>query len=395
MILGGSTMAMISLMKNLDSSKYQIDLQMQNNGGPLFDEIPRHVTILPEAQKYSGRLGRLVKLLRFCLQGGALRAFLVKIKSGRIGFSTPIVEDFWALHLSKPNCNYYDYAIGFLEGWSNRYLAYQVEAKHKYAWMHSTFENITKEPNLEVSWMKKVDKIVFVTDSCTRGFQKVLPDMAYKAITIENIIDSHNIKEKANIICPDDYQYITFSEAECLKIITVCRISLMVKGLDRIVAVAQKLKEEGVKFLWYIIGNGPDEEKLNSMIENLNVNDCLIPVGARFNPYIFIKEADVMCMPSRYEGKPLVVTESMILGTPPIVTEYLSSHNQIENYVEGVIVSNCETTVVDDLVKSIQNKEMIRKIKKCLAEREYGNKQYISEIERKIFKGDNFNEKKT
>ena len=50
MILGGSTTALLSLINNLDGDEYQIDLQLQKNAGPLFEEIPKHVNILPEAQ---------------------------------------------------------------------------------------------------------------------------------------------------------------------------------------------------------------------------------------------------------------------------------------------------------------------------------------------------------
>lgn len=48
MILGGSTTSLLSLMNGLDPTKYQIDLQLQNNSSPLLNDIPKHVHLLPE-----------------------------------------------------------------------------------------------------------------------------------------------------------------------------------------------------------------------------------------------------------------------------------------------------------------------------------------------------------
>lgn len=385
MLLGGSTTSLLSLMNSIDSTEYQIDLQLQKNEGPLLQDIPKHVNILPAAEKYSGRKGKVIKYLRFVLQGAAFKAMFVNLKNKRKGLSSDVVVDFVARSLSERNKNHYDYAIGFLEGWSNRYLAYKVDADKKYAWMHSTFANITKDPKAQLPWMERVDKIVFVTDACTDDFKKTLPSMAEKAITVENITDSEIIRKRSGAVDETDEAYKRFITSDCFKIVTVCRITVNVKGLDRIVNCAKQLKSKGVKFLWYIIGSGNDEDTLKTMIEDGDVEDALIPIGVRFNPYPFIKAADIMCMPSRYEGRPMVITESMILGTPPIVTEYLSAHEQIKNGVDGVVVANDDGSIVGAVMGCAKDKNKVKKMTDFLLENEYGNKSYIEEIEKKLF----------
>lgn len=385
MMLGGSTTSLLSLMNNLDPTKYQVDLQLQTNTGPLLDNIPKHINLLPEAQKYSGRKGRVIRKIRFVLQGKAFKALFVNLKNKKKGLSSAVIVDFLAKSLSRKNKNHYDYAIGFLEGWSDSYLAYSVNADKKYAWLHSTFANITKDPSSQLPWMKKVDKIVFVTDPCTEDFKKALPCMAEKAITIENITDSDIIRKRSEAVDKADAAYKRFSEADCFKIITVCRITISVKGLDRIVNCAKKLKAEGVEFLWYIVGNGDDEDTLKNMIEDADVADCLIPVGVRFNPYVFIKEADIMCMPSRYEGKPMVITESMILGVPPIVTEYLSAREQINDGIDGMVVANNDNSIVNAVFECVRDNAKVREMKAYLLSKEYGNRSYIKKIEEKLF----------
>lgn len=385
MLLGGSTTSLLSFVNSLDPTEYQIDLQLQRNSGPLLNDIPKHVNLLPAAEKYSGRKGKIIKCLRFVLQGTAFKAILANLKNKRKGFSPDVVVDFVARSLSKKNTKHYDYAIGFLEGWSNCYLAYNVDADKKYAWLHSTFKNITNNPKAQLPWMRRVDKLVFVTDACTDDFKKALPEMADKAITIENIIDSEIIRKRSDAFDELDEAYMRFVNSDCFKIVTVCRITINVKGLDRIVKCAKKLKAEGINFLWYIIGNGNDEEELRAMISDSGVEDLLIPIGVRFNPYPFIKQADIMCMPSRYEGRPMVITESMILGTPPVVTEYLSAHEQIRNGVDGMVVSNDDESIIEPVMKCAKDQSTVRAMADFLLKNDYGNKGYIKEIETKLF----------
>lgn len=385
MMLGGSTTSLLALLNNIDSKKYKIYLQLQKNEGQLFNDIPNHVTILSEAQKRKGKLGKIIRILHFIFSGYALKAFLTNRKYGKKGLSKEVINYFLAKKSCKKNKEIYDYAVSFLEGWSSWYLAYNVCAEKKYAWQHSTFSKITDTPQEQISWMNKVNKIVFVDDACTREFNNILPDMKNKSMTIKNIIDSNIIRAKAECYNEKDCYLQKFKEKTVIKVITVCRLTIETKGLDRIVNCSKELIDRGFDFLWYIVGDGADEVRLKKMIEEKNVGDFLIPIGARFNPYPFIKEADIMCMPSRYEGKPMVVTESMILGVPPVVTEYLSARTQIENGVNGIVVDNNEKSIIATMVDLVSNKKKIIELKNQLKLNDFGNKDYIKEIEQKLF----------
>ena len=382
MIIGGSTTALLSLMSNMDPQKYDIDLQLFRNRGPLLDIIPSYVNLLPEAERYIGMKGRLVKLCKFFFKGYFLR-FLWKKFRGKNEKS--VLSLFQSKELSKKNVKNYDYAVGFLEGWSDWYLAFGILATKKYAWLHSTYANITKEPTSELPWMQRVDKIVFVADSCREAFEQSLPQMVKKSITIENITDSRIIKQRSLQIDDNDLDYQRFVSTDGLKIITVCRLTVHVKGLDRIVNCSKLLKESGCRFYWYIVGDGEDKDYLQALIETAGVYDCVVLVGKRMNPYPFIAAADLMCMPSRYEGKPITITESMILGTPPIVTEYLSAHDQINHGKEGIIVPNEDNAIVDAISRLIQDTSLCGNMKKRLLSSEYGNTEYISKIEKILF----------
>ena len=383
MMVGGSTTSLLAFLNCIDKEKYEVDLQLYKNRGPLLNDIPEGINLLPEAFKYNGKFGNLIKKIKFILTGFSKKARDEHKKIGKKGYSGQVMAEFQAKHLSRRAKKKYDFAIGFLEGWADRYIAYRVSADKKIGWLHNTFANIAEIYDLETDWMQRVDKLVFVADNCTDDFKKVMPEMADKTETIYNITDSSLIKKRSELIPEDDPCFDLMHNSDCFKIVTVCRMSIYHKGLDRAVWCAKKLKDSGKKFLWVIVGDGPDFEKVRSLIEENDVTEQVVMTGNRLNPLPFIKEADVFCMPSRYEGKPMVITESMILGTPPIVTEYLSAHEQIKTGVDGFVVENADYSVVDVLSKCIDNRELLLNMRENLLSNEYGNSEYMKEIETK------------
>src|SRR5690606_16214222 len=46
--LAGSEKSLVTVLKNLDPAKYEIDLQLMTNGGELERELPSNVNLLPE-----------------------------------------------------------------------------------------------------------------------------------------------------------------------------------------------------------------------------------------------------------------------------------------------------------------------------------------------------------
>ena len=382
MVIGGSTTALLSLLNNLDPDKYEIDLQLFHDDGPLMDAIPAHVNILPAAKLHRGPGARWMMMFKLATSSYGYR-YLWKKCRGR--HADAVRLEFLAKKMSRKNEKAYNYAVGFVEGWSDWYLVYGTKAKVKYGWLHNTYANITPEPESELPWMEQVEKIAHVTEPCRKDFDEALPQMAAKSVTIYNIMDSQIIRGRSTRIDETDEDYRRFAESEAFKIVTVCRLSMMHKGLDRIASAAAQLKAEGLDFLWYIIGDGEDREKLHDLIKKADVGDCVRPIGKRLNPYPYIAAADIMCMPSRYEGKPIAVTESMMLGTPPVVTEYLSAHEQIENGVEGIIAKNGDDTIAASVRECIRNRDLVNEMRAVLRSREYGNTAYISEIEKLLF----------
>jgi glycosyltransferase involved in cell wall biosynthesis len=374
-------------LESLDKNLYEVDLQLYKNEGPLLSFIPDSINLLPETVKHRGKIGRVIKVIKFIFSKYFFKAVSINIKQHQFGFSKQVLCDFQVAALSRENKKEYDYAAGFMEGWADRYVAFKINAKTKYGWIHSKFSAIAPIPELEYPWMKKMNRIHFVTQSGLEDFCKNEPQISKKVYMCDNILDSDIIRSRSAIIDEGDEYFLEYVNSKAFKIITVCRLDIVAKGLDRAVLCAAKLKKEGINFIWYVIGDGDDHDKLLEIIHDNDVVDRFKLVGKRINPYPFIKESDIFCMPSRWEGKPISVTESMMLGIPPVVTEYTAAHEQIENGVEGLIAANNDKAIYEKVKYCIDNSSVVKQMKSRLLCKDCGNANYIKSIENELFKG--------
>ncbi len=66
-----------------------------------------------------------------------------------------------------------------------------------------------------------------------------------------------------------------------------------------------------------ILGDGPDRQKLQGMIESYRLEQITL-IGFQDNPWQFYAIADAFLLPSRHEGLPNVALEALSVGTPVI-----------------------------------------------------------------------------
>ncbi len=64
----------------------------------------------------------------------------------------------------------------------------------------------------------------------------------------------------------------------------------------------------------YIIGDGTLKEKLQELIESLNLEDRVYLVGKDKNPYRYMARADIFLFSSNREGFPNVLVEALASG---------------------------------------------------------------------------------
>jgi glycosyltransferase involved in cell wall biosynthesis len=85
-----------------------------------------------------------------------------------------------------------------------------------------------------------------------------------------------------------------------------------------------------------VLGEGPERADLEQRARRLGVR-LLLP-GYLPDPYPTVAAFDVAVLPSRAEGMPLVVLESMALGVPTVATPAAGTTELIESETSGLLV---------------------------------------------------------
>lgn len=369
MMMGGSTTSLLSILNNLDYKKYSVDLALIYHKGEYFHNIPPQVNLLPPIYKYQN------KVIRNLRRYTSVKYLQAKIKSKMLMKK----HGFWfgLRYFENKDVNFerdidgeYDVAIGFIEGWSNIYILKHVKAKKKIGWVHVDYIKAGFHAELDYTTFGKLDKIITVSQECLKAFNQCFPNYQNKTMIIENILSNERIRKLSdeNI---DGFKLNT----EMINFVTVCRIDLKSKGLDRVIHILNTYKSEAVfnRFCWYIIGDGPDLNALREMIISNNLQDKVILLGLKVNPFPYIKKMDMFLLPSHYEGKPMAVTEAMMLGVPPFVTNYSSAKEQIKNEYDGNIVDNNDQAIYQGLRRILEHPEIIYKLKTNLRIQDYSN----------------------
>ena len=100
-----------------------------------------------------------------------------------------------------------------------------------------------------------------------------------------------------------------------LKMISVGRLSKE-KGYDVIIKALNKLKTKN--FSLTILGEGPEKEKLKTMIKNYNLQKKIKLVGFKRNTSKYYKKANLFINASHFEGFPNSVVEAISHNLPVI-----------------------------------------------------------------------------
>ena len=380
--IGGAMTSLVNFLNALDTDIYDVDVMFYENDGR--HGIKESINILPQGKIHeSHSVSNILKKIISPLYIWAVirDRYYKKIKKNK----RKAVQI-----MSKQGCKYsrkldkeYDIAVAYEFTWCMNYVIKRVKAKKKILWHHVEFEKSGMDFKVDKKSLDKADALVFVSEDCMKSYGQKHPEHKDKLKFIPNLLSSEYVRAKGN----EDDVSLPFEEKDgILKFVTVARISFEHKGLDRAVKAFSRLKKEGLlnNIRWVIIGKGRDEEKLLEMIKKEDLEDIIYLVGVRTNPIPYLKKADCFLLPSRHEGKPMVITESFIMGVVPVVTEYTSAHEQIRHGVDGLVFENNDEALYEGLKSVIENPKILEELKNNITNTDYGNEKEIEVFDKLI-----------
>lgn len=381
--LGGAEMSLIGLLHALDPKIVDVDLFIYDHRGPLIEYIPKWINVLPQIGAFS-MIERPMK--EVALRGylgivlGRLYAkqktysFLRNHKAGdTYSSSIQYVGDCVTPFLPAINRDIeYDLCISFLA--PHNIARDKVRAKKRVAWIHTDYSTVNIDTNSELRVWRAFDHIASISENVTFAFLKRFPSLANKIIQIENILPSDYIRSRS---IEFDVSAELTGDIKLLSIGRFCTA----KNYDNVPDIARRIINNGVKGLkWFIIGSGIDERLIRGKISELGMENHVILLGKKENPYPYIKGCDIYIQPSRFEGKSITVREAQMLGKPVVITNYPTALSQINDGKDGVIVPLDNEGCAKGIVEFIANTGLKQRIITNLSQGDYANLSEVDKI---------------
>lgn len=223
----------------------------------------------------------------------------------------------------------YDLIIG-VEGYYSLLLAtISSEIKSKtIGWQHNSYEAYLKnkrryhwkQDSLFKYYIPKLDKYIVLTDYDKYKFEDELGIL----VDVMHNPKSFKSKEKAELINKNFIAAGRFTHQ---------------KGFDLLIQSFKKFSEADDKWNLDIIGEGEELESLQEMIDKYNLRNRITIKSFTNNIKENLLKASVLLLPSRWEGMPMIVLESMELGLPIISYNISASKQLIDNNYNGILVN--------------------------------------------------------
>lgn len=146
-----------------------------------------------------------------------------------------------------------------------------------------------------------------------------------KIHSIPNGYDSEEIRRRAQGAIPDDIA--RWMAAGDTTLVTVGRLAT-VKG-QRDLLEAVKLTRSPDRYRLVFVGDGPDRHAITNRVRELQLTDQVRLVGLVENPFPYTMRADIVVIPSHFEGYPNTMAEALILGKPVLATRFPAGSEEI------------------------------------------------------------------
>jgi len=429
MELGGAETSLIGLLQAIDYSKYEVDLFIHSHQGEMMQFIPKEVNLLPEIKEYAMIERPMTEVLR----EGCLKVLFARLKAKwqfrrylqKKGIAesaavfqyvgnavTPVLP-------SLASLGEYDLAISFLN--PHNIVRDKVKAKKKICWIHTDYSRIDVNVEQELPVWSAYDHIVSISPDVTKTFLQVFPSLKDKIVEMENILSSDFVRERAeefnanpnanpnangNVNLLETYGTSEQARANAnpnervINILSVGRFC-EAKNYDNVPDICRLInananpnanpndngslnKEEKLTVRWFLIGWGVDEQLIRQKIKEAGMENNVIILGKRSNPYPYMKACDIYAQPSRYEGKSVTVREAQMLCKPVVITNYATAKSQIQDGVDGVIVPMDNEGCAKGIADFIRNQELQKSIINYLRDHDYGNENEVQKIDNLI-----------
>lgn len=338
MCVGGVERVLLNLLDNINYDKYDVTLYLQFKEGDFLNQINPHVKV--KGYNLSKNKNSLVR---------------------------KIINGMKYLKILISNYHKYDFAGCFCPP-GNKYSAFLVKygSKNNAIWMHTNIiNNVIADDKLKKIYSNYKDtneiakaylndfqfrsfkKYIFISKDGMNAYLKLYPEDINKCILCRNIINYQDIINKSVSKIEENI------EKDKTIFINVSRHTEHDKRLTRLINACAKLKDN-YDFRVLLIGDGSANELYRKMVKDKKLEDVVLFLGKKTNPFPYYKLADAFVLCSQFEGFPTVFSESMVLNVPIITTDVSDATLMIANKY-GIVVDNNDDAIYDGMKRYLED----------------------------------------
>ena len=348
--MGGIERVLVEVLQNLDRSNLDIDLVIEDGIRSLnvFEkDIPKDIKLYylkpEEIIKKTDFYRQNRKNLFYKIMYNLMMAYEGYIKKQNL---KKIVKD-----------KNYDVVIDFDMGLSKQIDF--VDAKKKIAWIHANIKNwYVREDRIKRlgERLQKYTNIVAICEAMKESTIELFPFLKDKIIRIYNPFNFERVIKKSEESI--DKNLKEYYEKDF--IVSIMRLTEHQKDFDTLILGLKLTKEKGVMEKLYILGDGPDRDKIEKKIKKEGMENEIILLGNVKNPYPWIKKAKMLVHSSKYEGLPTVLIEALILDKIVISSDCPTGPREIlENGEIGYLYNVGDYRKLGELiVKKLENSDI-------------------------------------
>lgn len=344
--IGGQEKMLIEFLRLLSPEKYEVLLLIEEDNGKRNDyinDIPswieyRFLTTerFMESLEKNRKSKNPIRKIIYSLQLKRKKIIAINELKKYLNYSNIIID--YDMGLIR-NLHRIDLKDMVLIGWSHAGEGAPLKSKQK-------------RENLE-----KYNYIVAINERMKEGYERNTKKP--KIIKIYNFMDFSKILELSSEKMEyklDDY------------IISVGSLTEN-KNHKLLIESFYKLKqEEKIKEKLVILGEGKERKNLEELIQKLKLKSEVLLLGQKKNPYNYILNSKLFVLPSKNEGLPLTLLETLCLGKMIIAVENNGS-KEILGTKYGVLVENNEDQLSEKIFHYLNNIDERVKFEKLSQER--------------------------
>lgn len=345
--IGGQEKMLMEFLNILDSKKYEILLLIEENNGKRNDyisRIPRWVDykfltteeFMNKIEKYQGSKNFLKKLYY---------SHLLKLKK-KI-----------SLKELKKYLNFSDIIIDYDMGLLRNLHKINLQNKKVIGWSHAGSGELLRKKQKREN-VNKYDCIVTINETMKNGYLKNYNNK--EIVKIYNFLDFDLIEKKAEEKLEKDYGKYIISVGS----LTENKNHKLLINAFKILKDKYKISE---KLL--IAGEGKERENLEKQIKELNLENDVLLLGQKENPYKYIKNSELYVLSSKNESFSLTLVEAMSLKKLAISVKSNGPIEILEDNKYGILIENNADEMAEKINYYLKNKDERKKYEELGYER--------------------------